>query len=362
MTRIFISHSHSDEAIAKELVDYLRAALTVIDVDIRCTSVVGHKLAPGTHIENQLKEDIDGDIALIGLLTKNGLHSQWVLFELGAAWGKGKRVIPILGPGVKHKDLPGPLKSCIPVSIEDEEVKFSLNSMIQKLADELNGIEQELGNLNRAEMKRDDFINELKAWKSQPASDPSQQPEIEELTEKPKNKKELEQSLQSKIKQLEQQLEQARSQVAKQLQDKEQSHKQQAATQLTVLQEQINHLKSSGAMISFEFHADPSFDPVKGYEQILHPIQPDGKFHDVYRTVKQKPPGETWLWGFQYNTDRTLQAKFGKVDSNDSFVAPWISISNPIHVSDSTSTRETTAEGVNNQYDWLKATAKFIDE
>ncbi len=249
MIRIFISHRHSDEAIAKKLVDYLFAALTVKEGDIRCTSVVGHKLTPGTHIESQLKQDINGDIALIGLLTKNSLHSQWVLFELGAAWGKGKRVIPILGPGVKHEDLPGPLKSCIPVSIEDKEVKFSLNSMIQKLADELNGIEREFG--NRAEMTRDDFIEELKAWKSQlPAPEPSQQKEIEQLEKErslveqleaqershkeqleelqalsqqekeelernyQKQKEELEQSiqsLQSAIKQLEQELAQERS-------------------------------------------------------------------------------------------------------------------------------------------------------
>ena len=39
MTRIFISHSHSDEPIAKKLIDYLFAALTVEEEDILCTSV-----------------------------------------------------------------------------------------------------------------------------------------------------------------------------------------------------------------------------------------------------------------------------------------------------------------------------------
>jgi hypothetical protein len=110
MTHIFISHSHSDEAIAKKLVEYLLAALKIEDDDIRCTSVAGYMLPPGTNIEGHLRRDINGDIALIGLLTKHGLHSQWVLFELGAAWGMEKKVIPILGTGLKDLDLPGPLK------------------------------------------------------------------------------------------------------------------------------------------------------------------------------------------------------------------------------------------------------------
>ena len=38
MTRIFISHSHSDEAIADSLIDFLQEALKIAKEDIRCTS------------------------------------------------------------------------------------------------------------------------------------------------------------------------------------------------------------------------------------------------------------------------------------------------------------------------------------
>ena len=103
MTRIFISHSHADQAIASALVDYLFAALEVENNDIRCTSVPGFMLPPGVNIETQLRNDIQGEIALIALLTQNALRSQWVLFELGAAWGMNKLVIPILGPGVSSR-------------------------------------------------------------------------------------------------------------------------------------------------------------------------------------------------------------------------------------------------------------------
>ncbi len=182
MTRIFISHSHADEAIAKKLVNYLLAALKVEDADIRCTSVVGHQLLPGSNIESQLRKDINGDIALIGLLTQNSLRSQWVLFELGAAWGMGKLVIPILGAGVNKEDLPGPLKGHIPILIEDERVAYALNGMIQQLASNLNKIEEKPGNRNSAEIRRDEFISKLKAWKPQlSVPDQSQKDEIGQL-------------------------------------------------------------------------------------------------------------------------------------------------------------------------------------
>ncbi|MGK7893868.1 MAG: hypothetical protein AB4372_09650, partial [Xenococcus sp. (in: cyanobacteria)] len=38
MTRIFISHSHSDEAIAYKLVNFLLAALALQEKEILCTS------------------------------------------------------------------------------------------------------------------------------------------------------------------------------------------------------------------------------------------------------------------------------------------------------------------------------------
>ncbi len=42
MTRIFISHSHSDREIAEQLVNFLLAALEIKEEDIRCSSVPGY--------------------------------------------------------------------------------------------------------------------------------------------------------------------------------------------------------------------------------------------------------------------------------------------------------------------------------
>jgi hypothetical protein len=165
--RIFISHSHADRQIAKKLVEYLLAALRIEDNDIRCTSVPGYQLPPGTNIEEHLRKDISDDIALVGLLTEHGLRSQWVLFELGAAWVMRKRVIPILGSGLKGEDLPGPLKSLTFISIEDEQVAYSLNDMIDTLATYL-AVEQKLG--ANKESKRNEFIEQLNKSNTPPAN------------------------------------------------------------------------------------------------------------------------------------------------------------------------------------------------
>ena len=175
MIRIFISHSHLDDEIAKKLTEYLKVALEIKDLEIRCTSVIGHELEPGENIESYLKNEIEGDIALIGLLTKHGLASDWVLFELGAAWGKGKKIIPILGPGLKVEDLPGPLKNYKPVSIDS---KFSFNGMIRALGSHLQ-IAQKHSDIR--ESRRDELIEGLKNWKPKSLQGDNSQEVAEQL-------------------------------------------------------------------------------------------------------------------------------------------------------------------------------------
>jgi formylglycine-generating enzyme required for sulfatase activity len=236
MTRIFISHSHSDREIAEQLVNFLLAALEIKEEDIRCTSVPGHELSFGMSIEEQLKRDLGRTVGLIALITKDSLRSTWVLFELGSSWAMEKLVVPILGPGLTYDDLPGPLKNYPVVRIEDESPSYRLTDVINQLASTLD-IPQKTS--ARRDASKDRFLNRLRAWKSSRLDpDTSQQEQIEELTKKleeldksykkqlqkaetasQQEKQKLEQNyqkqrqeLQSQIEQLEGQLEQERSQ------------------------------------------------------------------------------------------------------------------------------------------------------
>ena len=46
---------------------------------------------------------------LIGIISPSSMRSAWVLFELGARWGAGKTLAPVLAPGSPSDLLQGPL-------------------------------------------------------------------------------------------------------------------------------------------------------------------------------------------------------------------------------------------------------------
>ncbi len=232
MTRIFISHSHSDEAISHKLVNFLLAALRIEEEEIFCSSNPDQGLDYRFNgVPDQLKEKLKNSSALIVLITSDSLHSAWIPFEAGSFWTTDKTVIPILGPGLTHDDLPGPLRSLLSIPIDVKDWRYKVNNAINQLVAQLK-IEQKVS--KRRDATLGEFFDVLRAWQSKrPSSDPASQEEIEELRtqiqeqERSHNKQlqemkatsqqeksELEQNIQlyqSQIRELEQQLEQARS-------------------------------------------------------------------------------------------------------------------------------------------------------
>ena len=55
--------------------------------------------------------------SLVVLVSEQSLNSGWVMFEVGAAWGLGKEINPMVGPETRIQELPGPLgnMSCIEI-------------------------------------------------------------------------------------------------------------------------------------------------------------------------------------------------------------------------------------------------------
>ena len=244
MTRIFISHSHSDEAIAFKLVNFLLAALGLKEKEILCTSNPDQGLEYSfTGITDQLKNQLKKSEALIILITSGSLDSAWIPFEAGSFWTTDKPIIPILGPGLTQNDLPGPLKNLLIIPIDAQDSEDKLNNATNQLAEKLN-LQKEI--TRRRNYTLQEFSDSLRAWQSKrPVLDTSQAEEIEQLkaqiqeSEKLHNKQleeikaassqerkeleqnyqrqkqQLEQSLQSQISQLEQKLEQKRSLLRK---------------------------------------------------------------------------------------------------------------------------------------------------
>jgi len=103
---VLISHSSKDVELASSLVDFLQVGL--LTNRIRCSSVDGYRLPAGVHTESQLRAEVNSTGVLIGLITPNSLASAYVMFELGARWGAGSYMIPLLA-GVAADEIRGPL-------------------------------------------------------------------------------------------------------------------------------------------------------------------------------------------------------------------------------------------------------------
>jgi hypothetical protein len=108
--RLFISHAHRDQDIARQLVDVITGNLVVPAGELRCTSVTGYQLDLGAHAQDDLRRELGSAACVIALLTPNSVANDWVAFELGAAWANTRRAIPLLAGGLQDKDIPGPLR------------------------------------------------------------------------------------------------------------------------------------------------------------------------------------------------------------------------------------------------------------
>ena len=161
MVRIFISHAHSDNVIAKELVDLLYAAIPSLRTeDIRCTSDPDYQVLFGKPISEQLKKDLNNTTGVIALITQDSLRSAWVLMELGLCLATEKLVVPIIGPGLGYGDLPGLLSDYPAVLMDDANPSSRMNNAIDQLAKEL-GSRAESNSRSNAQLNS--FISEFKA-------------------------------------------------------------------------------------------------------------------------------------------------------------------------------------------------------
>lgn len=131
--KIFISHSSEDSSVALALIELLRLALSLPTSDIRCTSVTGYGLPAGVSIESVLRGDVGSADVFIGLLSRKSLNSLYVLFELGARWGSGKPILPVLLSDVSPSDLNGPLADLHAVKISDSAASYHLITQVGEI-------------------------------------------------------------------------------------------------------------------------------------------------------------------------------------------------------------------------------------
>jgi hypothetical protein len=91
------------------VVKLLRSALSLPPEAIRATSVDGSRLAGGVDTDEEIRVEVREAEAMVGIISMASLDSLYVVFELGARWGAGLNLIPLMAPGVSPSAIRGPL-------------------------------------------------------------------------------------------------------------------------------------------------------------------------------------------------------------------------------------------------------------
>lgn len=117
--RIFLSHRHKDQELARKLIDLLESAFVTSATDIRCTSVPGYKLPVGAQSTESLQKDLNGAEIVMGLIGPGTAASEYVLFELGASWGLRKPTFPLRLAGATYENVPEVLREKSSLLLED---------------------------------------------------------------------------------------------------------------------------------------------------------------------------------------------------------------------------------------------------
>jgi len=124
--RIFVSHRHENEEIARALVECLDTRFDLKQPDIRCTSIHPYRLRVGADTGTKLKEEVARAEVVMGLISPSTNASTYVMFELGAAWSNNVFTCPLLVKGASTEHLPDPLRGRHPVDLRNEKDCYQL--------------------------------------------------------------------------------------------------------------------------------------------------------------------------------------------------------------------------------------------
>jgi hypothetical protein len=101
---VFISYSHKDEPWASELAESLKAEGVQAWYDQA-------QIAPGDRISDKIGDALRESRIVIQVVSPESLQSPWTFFELGAALGDNKIIIPVLRDGVAPDQIPAALRN-----------------------------------------------------------------------------------------------------------------------------------------------------------------------------------------------------------------------------------------------------------
>lgn len=152
--KVFISHCVKDKKFVDKFNDYLRLATDLQVSNIFCSSFEETGIKTGKTFVQYIRDSLLDSKIVIAIITNNYCNSQFCLSELGAAWGVGIPVFPVIITPLNYSDLEGVLYGTQGIKIDDEK---KLQNIMQEIAEEI-GNPIKVANITR---KTDNFLEEL---------------------------------------------------------------------------------------------------------------------------------------------------------------------------------------------------------
>lgn len=123
--RVFLSYTATDAAPARRVHAILSKQP---NIEIFSTN----SLSAGENWIPKLRKALSEADLFIVLLSPNAFESKWVLYELGAAWGLNKPIIPVVTQLEMSSKVPLVLRDVPLLSIEDLENSEAVNQILER--------------------------------------------------------------------------------------------------------------------------------------------------------------------------------------------------------------------------------------
>lgn len=148
-TKIFVSHASVDSSFVEELIEILES-IGLDSNQIFCTSFEGYGIELGEDFLASLKNELQGEVLVLFVLSKSFYNSPVCLCEMGASWVLSKNHIPILIPPMDYSDVKGVIPLTQGLKINEP---LKLNLLKEKI-ESLFGIDK-IMSMSTWERKRD---------------------------------------------------------------------------------------------------------------------------------------------------------------------------------------------------------------
>lgn len=134
MPSVFISHAHSDKALARGLCALLRDALALGPDDFFVSSEEGRGVAPAANIQQSVLAALSTASTLIVLLTPKSALSRWVWLEAGSRLGQPHMANPLfVCPSARYTSLLGPIGDQKALNLDNENELVELVNAVGKI-------------------------------------------------------------------------------------------------------------------------------------------------------------------------------------------------------------------------------------